>query len=65
MIWFWPLLIIMFFAILLYPIEKTSDEIRVIAGTRTDWGYSSDYCDRWVTDKEGDITRHYKQYCNI
>lgn len=67
----------MFFFILLLPVDspKTEEIPKITSSTRTDWGYTVDYCDQFY-EQSAEHERHengsgvvffknYKSYCSI
>lgn len=78
MIWFWPLIVLMFFFILLLPVDspKTEEIPKITSSTRADWGYTVDYCDQFYEQRtvkherydDGSglkVIKYYKSYCSI
>lgn len=65
LIWVYPLIVLMFFTILMWPVDKIEEP-----ETRKDWGYMSDFCDNWelIDDLQIRGQTHYvyeRSFCNI
>ena len=65
LIWIYPLLVLMFFTILMWPVDKVEEPEPV-----SKWGYYVDFCDNYVIVKDLQIRDqiHYvyeRSFCNI
>ena len=64
-------LLSLFLVIFFIPVEHEEEQIRIIAGTRTDWGDQSTFCEQFYTSESEVIAEDTKtitwkkSYCTI